>query len=115
MRQQAMRDLEGKQDAEVPRHPEVPRLPLEQNRSTIIAARGDQEMTSRSMGRLSATQSEIYRDVFNDAAVSLVADIFSESLTAAEEAKKKAISGLICGKGQGQNKFGDEAAEKTPL
>lgn len=52
------------------------------------AAQG--ELTSRSMGRLSATQSEIYRDVFNDAAVSLVADIFSESIPAAEENKRKA-------------------------
>lgn len=86
MRQQARQDLEAAR-REVP---EVPQLPLEQNRSTIIATQGDQELTSRSMGRLSATQSEIYRDVFNDAAVSLVADIFSESITAAEEAKKKA-------------------------
>jgi hypothetical protein len=86
MRQQARQDLEAAR-REVP---DVPQLPLEQNRSTIIATQGDQELTSRSMGRLSATQSEIYRDVFNDAAVSLVADIFSESITAAEEAKKKA-------------------------
>ncbi len=53
--------------------------------STIVAAQG--ELTSRSMGRLSATQSEIYRDVFNDAAVSLVADIFSESIPAADKRK----------------------------
>ena len=85
MRQEARQDLEAAR-REVP---DVPQLPLEQNRSTIIATQGE-ELTSRSMGRLSATQSEIYRDVFNDAAVSLVADIFSESITAAEEAKKKA-------------------------
>lgn len=72
-------------------------------------------MTSRSMGRLSATQSEIYRDVFNDAAVSLVADIFSESLTAAEEAKKKATSGVNMRQGSGTEKYGDEAAERTLL
>ena len=51
----------------------------------VVAAQG--ELTSRSMGRLSATQSEIYRDVFNDAAVSLVADIFSESIPAADKRK----------------------------
>eukprot|EP00913_Durusdinium_trenchii_P031135 g29154.t1 len=43
------------------------------------------------MGRLSATQSEIYREIFNDAAVSLVTDIFAESVTQAdEETKRKA-------------------------
>ncbi|CAK9058816.1 unnamed protein product, partial [Durusdinium trenchii] len=48
-------------------------------------------VTSRSMGRLSATQSEIYREIFNDAAVSLVTDIFAESVTQAdEETKRKA-------------------------
>lgn len=54
------------------------------------------QVTSRSMGRLSATQSEICRDVNNDAAFNLVTDIFAESLTQAdEEAKKKACCG--CG------------------
>lgn len=40
------------------------------------------------MGKLSATQSEIYRDVFNDAAANLIADIFAESTEA--EARRKA-------------------------
>ena len=46
-----------------------------------------EQETARSMGKLSATQSEIYRDVFNDAAANLIADIFAESV---EEQKRKA-------------------------
>ena len=42
------------------------------------------------MGRLSATQSEICRDVFNDAAAGLIDDIFEESFALAEEEGKKA-------------------------
>lgn len=59
------------------------------------------QVTSRSMGRLSATQSEIYREIFNDAAVSLVTDIFAESVTQAdEETKRKACCG--CGEIHGE-------------
>ncbi|CAE7263426.1 unnamed protein product [Symbiodinium sp. CCMP2456] len=76
LRQQAQEELQRAQGSGVP---QLPLSQLEQNRSTLLVSATDAaqmgELTSRSLGKISATGSEVLRDVFDIAAISLVADI----------------------------------------
>eukprot|EP00439_Symbiodinium_sp_Y106_P017040 s4187_g2.t1 len=107
LRQQAQEELQRAQGSGVP---QLPLSQLEQNRSTLIVSATDAaqnlgrpfalqqppneaglemgELSSRSLGKISATRSEVLRDVFDTAAISLVADIVDESLLLTEEAAR---------------------------